>query len=181
MLAVLGAAAPRRLAPWVALLGALVPLGYAIVLLFDFDTGRPGLQYVTDDDWIPALGIHYKLGLDGLNLWLVALTALLFAAIALWIVFRPYERGAALRVPPRAGRDRRARRLHGPGPRAVRPLLRPHARAVRVPVLGWGGPERVAATLKFIIYTLVGSLLMLAGAVATAVLAASATGTTSRS
>jgi hypothetical protein len=40
---------------------------------------------VTDDKWIPDLGIRYKLGVDGLNLWLVALTTLLFAALALWL------------------------------------------------------------------------------------------------
>ena len=40
---------------------------------------------MTDDAWIAELGIHYKLGVDGLNLWLVALTALLFAASALWL------------------------------------------------------------------------------------------------
>ena len=91
-LALLGATIGRRVAPAIALLGSLVPLGYAIVLLIDFDTGRAGLQYVTDDAWIEALGIRYKLGLDGLNMWLVALTTLLFAAAALWVVLRPVER-----------------------------------------------------------------------------------------
>ena len=57
-----------------------MPLGYAVIMLVDFDTAAGGLQYVTDDAWIPELGIRYKLGVDGLNLWLVALTALLFAA-----------------------------------------------------------------------------------------------------
>ena len=57
-----------------------------------FRLRRRGLQYVTDDAWIPALGIRYKLGVDGLNLWLVALTALLFVAAALWIVCARVER-----------------------------------------------------------------------------------------
>ena len=52
---------------------------YAVVLLFDFDAGQAGLQYVTDAEWITTLGIRYTLGVDGLNLWLIALTALLFA------------------------------------------------------------------------------------------------------
>ena len=43
---------------------------------------RPGLQYVTDDKWIPELGIRYKLGIDGLNLWLVALTTRACFAVA---------------------------------------------------------------------------------------------------
>ena len=60
-------------------------------MLLDFETGRAGLQYVTDDTWIEDLGIRYMLGVDGLNLWLVALTALLFAAAALWVTLRPPE------------------------------------------------------------------------------------------
>jgi NADH-quinone oxidoreductase subunit M len=172
-LAVLGATGPRRAAPAIALAGAIVPLGYAIVLLFDFDSGKRGLQYLTDDTWIEALGIRYKLGIDGLNLWLVALTTLLFAATALWVFVRPVER-------PR--------------------LFTFHLALAETAVLGaflaqdlalfvlffdlmlvpfyflvgqWGGgPDRVAATYKLIIYTLAGSLLMLAGAVATAVIGA---------
>ena len=169
-LAVLGALAPRRLAPWVALLGSLVPLGYAAVLLFDFDTARRGLQYVTDDVWIAELGVHYKLGLDGLNLWLIALATLLFAASALWIVFRPYERPKLFAF--HLGLAETA--LLGAFMAQDLALFVLFFDLMLVPfaflVLGWGGPERVAATLKFIIYTLVGSLLMLAGAVATAVL-----------
>jgi NADH-quinone oxidoreductase subunit M len=174
-LALFGATFGRRAAPGLALAGAVVPLGYAIVLLFDYDTARGGLQYVTDATWIKTLGIRYKLGVDGLNLWLVALTTLLFAAAALWLFLRPVER-------PR--------------------LFTFHLALAETAVLGaflaqdlalfvlffdlmlvpfyflvgqWGagGREEVmAATMKLIIYTLVGSLLMLAGAVATAVLSA---------
>ena len=60
-----------------------------MLLLFDFETGADGLQYVTDDAWIAELGVRYTLGVDGLNLWLVALTTLLFAASALWICAAP--------------------------------------------------------------------------------------------
>jgi len=172
-MAVLGALAGRRFAPAIALAGAFLPLAYAVVMLFDYDTARGGLQYVTDDTWIKTLGIRYKLGVDGLNLWLIALTTLLFAAATLWMFLRPVER-------PR--------------------LFTFHLALAETAVLGaflaqdlalfvlffdlmlvpfyflvgqWGaGPDRVAATYKLIIYTLVGSLLMLAGAVATAVLSA---------
>jgi NADH-quinone oxidoreductase subunit M len=149
-----------------------VPLGYAVLMLFDFDLAARGLQYLTDDEWIPDLGIHYRLGVDGLNLWLVALTTLLFAASALWLVFRP---------PPRAS------------------LFALHFGVAETAVLGaflaqdlglfvlffdlmlvpfyflvgiWGGPERIAAAVKMVVYTLVGSLIMLAAAAATAVLSA---------
>ena len=62
-------------------------------MLFDFDSGADGLQYVTNDAWISELGIRYTLGVDGLNLWLIALTALLFAASALWVTLRPPASG----------------------------------------------------------------------------------------
>jgi hypothetical protein len=89
LLAALGALAPRAVAPLFALVGALVPLGYAVILVADHDPSARGLQYLTDDAWIDELGIRYTLGVDGLNLWLVALTALLFAASAVWVVLRP--------------------------------------------------------------------------------------------
>ena len=173
-MAALAALAPRRIAPAVGLLGTLVPLGYAIVMLFDFSESAPGLQYVTDDAWIDELGISYKLGIDGVNLWLIALTTLLFAASAVWLFVRPVAR-------PR--------------------LFAFHFALAETAVLGafmaqdlalfvlffdlmlvpfyflvgqWGGPDRLAATIKMVIYTLVGSLLMLAAAVATAVLSADA-------
>ena len=75
--ALVGALLGRRAAPKVALLGSLVTLGMAIYYIADFDTGRPGLQHVTDTVWIAVLGIHYKLGVDGLNLFLLTLTTLL--------------------------------------------------------------------------------------------------------
>jgi NADH-quinone oxidoreductase subunit M len=170
--ALLGALAPRRIAAGLALIGALIPLGYAVVLLIDFDASRSGsLQYLTDAAWIPDLGIRYKLGLDGLNLWLVALTTLLFAASALWVTFRPMERP-------------RLFAFHfGVAETAVLGAFLAQDLALFVLFFDlmlvpfyflvgqWGGPERIAATAKMVIYTLVGSLLMLAAAVATATLA----------
>jgi NADH-quinone oxidoreductase subunit M len=169
LLAVLGAIAPRAVAPLFALVGALVPLGYAVIMVADFEPGG-GLQYVTSDAWIEELGIRYALGVDGLNLWLVALTALLFAASALWLVLRPPVRPKLFAV------------HFGIAETAVLGAFLAQDLALfvlffdlmLVPfyfLLGqWGGPERVQAAIKMVIYTLVGSLLMLAAAVATAVL-----------
>jgi NADH-quinone oxidoreductase subunit M len=47
---VLGALVPRRAAPVFALVGALVPLGYAVLMLVEFEPGARGLQYLTDDE-----------------------------------------------------------------------------------------------------------------------------------
>jgi NADH-quinone oxidoreductase subunit M len=171
LLAVLGAIAPRAVAPLFALVGALVPLGYAVIMLVDHDPDAGGLQYLTDDAWIDEMGIRYTLGVDGLNLWLVALTALLFAASALWLVLRPPVRPKLFAV------------HFGIAETAVLGAFLAQDLALfvlffdlmLVPfyfLLGqWGGPERVQAAIKMVIYTLVGSLLMLAAAVATAVLA----------
>jgi NADH-quinone oxidoreductase subunit M len=172
LLALVGSLAPRGISSsLIALLGSMVPLGYAIILLTDFDYGSGRLQYVTDDKWIPDLGIRYSLGVDGLNLWLVALTALLFAASTLWVVLRPVERPKLFAV------------HFGIAEAAVLGAFLAQDLALFVLFFDlmlvpfyflvgqWGGPERVRAAVKMFIYTLVGSLLMLAGAVAVAVLA----------
>ena len=70
----LGAVLPRGLARWAVLAGTVAVLAYVIAMLFDFESGG-GLQYVTDDEWIAELGISYSLGVDGINLFMIALTA----------------------------------------------------------------------------------------------------------
>jgi len=174
--ALLAATLPRRLAPLLLLVGTLVPLGYSIVMLLDFEAGARGLQYVTDDRWIEELGIRYKLGVDGLSLWLIAVTALLFAASALWVVVRPVERPRLFAFHFALAESA----VLGAFMAQDLALFVLFFDLMLVPfaflVLGWGGEGRRAATIKFVVYTLVGSLLMLAGAVATAVLTAKASG-----
>jgi NADH-quinone oxidoreductase subunit M len=170
LLAVLGALAPRGVAPLFAVVGAFVPLGYAVLMLADFDTGASGLQYLTNDAWIDELGIRYTLGIDGLNLWLVALTTLLFAASALWVALRPPARAKLFAA--HFGIAETA--VLGAFVAQDLALFVLFFDLMLVPfyfLLGqWGGPDRVAAAVKMVVYTLVGSLLMLAAAVATAVL-----------
>jgi NADH-quinone oxidoreductase subunit M len=176
VLGLLAALSPEGVSGWVALLGAIVPLIYAVIMLADFKTGQAGLQYVTDDHWIRELGIRYKLGIDGLNLWLVALATVVGTASAIWLLVRPVER-------------RRLFAFHmGLGETAVLGAFVAQDLALFVLFFDlmlvpfyflvgqWGGPNRIAAALKMVIYTLVGSLLMLAGAVATAVLSANDNG-----
>jgi NADH-quinone oxidoreductase subunit M len=168
---VIGGLLPRGAAGLMGVVGTLVPLVLAVILLIDFDAAKAGLQYVTDDAWIPDLGIRYKLGIDGLNLWLVGLTTLLFAATALWTAVRPPARSPGL-----YGFHLGLAETAVLGAFVAQDLalfvlffdlmLVPFYFLVGV----WGGPDRVAATFKLVVYTLVGSLLMLAAAVATAVL-----------
>src|SRR5215210_7777621 len=85
---VVGAFLPRRLGRWLVLGATVVVVGLVIAMIADFDSGSGGLQYVTDDSWISELGIRYQLGVDGLNLFLIALTALLWVPATLWAALR---------------------------------------------------------------------------------------------
>ena len=171
-----------------ALLGLLVPgaagravracsarwrtFAWAIWAIADFDRGARGLQYVTDEIWISDLGIHYKLGIDGLNLFLIALAALLFlVGDVLGAPRREWERPGQFFL------------FLGLAETAVLGALMAQDLALFVLFFDlmlmpfffltgiWGPPAtRVAAIIKLFIYTLVGSLLMLAAAIATGVL-----------
>jgi NADH-quinone oxidoreductase subunit M len=172
VLATLGALLPRGVAPVALLVGSLVSLAYAVLLLFDFDTGAAGLQYVTDDSWIEELGVRYTLGVDGLNLWLIGLVTLLFSASALWICVRP-----PLERPRLYAFHLGLAETAVLGAFLAQDLIMfvLFFDLMLVPfyfLLGqWGGPGRMAATFKMVVYTLVGSLLMLAAAVATGITA----------
>ncbi|MFL5852069.1 MAG: NuoM family protein [Solirubrobacteraceae bacterium] len=167
--ALAGALLGRRAAPRVALVGSVVALGLAVYYIADFQSGRPGLQHVTDETWIAVLGIHYKLGVDGLNLFLIALTTLLWVVATLYASFREWERPQLFFV------------FMGMAETAVLGAFMAQDLALFVAffdlmlvpfyfLIGmWGGRNRVGATTKLVIYTLVGSLLMLAAAIATGV------------
>jgi NADH-quinone oxidoreductase subunit M len=168
---VIGAFLPPRTGRWVVVGAALAALAYVVFMIVDFDADSASLQYVTDRSWIPELGVRYQLGVDGLNLFLVALTAALWLPAMVW---------GALRV------DERPRLFMFNMALAETAVLGAFcAQDLALFVLffdlmlvpfyfligGWGEGERVRATMKFTIYTLVGSLLMLAGAVSLGVLA----------
>src|ERR1700722_15324506 len=74
-----------------ALIGSVAALGLAIGYIVDYKPGA-GLTHVTDVVWISELGIHYKLGVDGLNVFLLGLTTLLFAGSVLAANLRSWER-----------------------------------------------------------------------------------------
>src|SRR5262249_40025671 len=61
----------------VGLVASAATFGLAVYLLVQFDTGRSGYQFVSDHSWMPALGIRWILGVDGISLFMVALTTLL--------------------------------------------------------------------------------------------------------
>ena len=172
--ALVGAFLPAARSHWGVLAGTVGTALYAVVMAVDFERGAEGLQYVTDDAWISELGIRWSLGVDGLNIWLILLTALLWvgAIVYAWRAERY--------------RDRQRPRLFwfqlALAETAVLGALCAQDLALfvfffdlmLVPfyfLIGvWGEENRIAATTKMVIYTLVGSLLMLAGAVALGVL-----------
>src|SRR5581483_10565115 len=168
---------PSRWIGRLTALGSFATLAIAIDYLARFSSGHSGLQFVTDRNWIGALGIHYKLGIDGLNVALIVLTAVLFCASLVWSSFREWERPKLYY-------------LHfGLAESAVLGAFCAQDLALFVIFFDlmlipfyfltgmWGSGERVKATLKLVIYTLVGSFLMLVAAIATGALSASQNGT----
>ncbi len=173
----LGALAARRnerIPGIVALLGCTGALGLAIAYLIQYGPGSSGLKDVTDVVWISELGIHYKLGLSGLNVALVGLTALLFFAAILASNLRSWERPRLFYFHMMLAESA----VLGAFLAQDLALFVAFFDLMLIPfyflIGGWGtGPDRVKATIKLVIYTLVGSLLMLAAAIATGVLAGS--------
>ena len=159
------------------MIGSLGALGLAIGYIADYSPGsgigQHGLKHVTDVVWIAELGIHYKLGVDGLNVFMVGLATLLFAAAVIAANLREWERPQLFYFNFMLAES------------AVLGALLAQDLALFVAFFDlmlipfyfltgvWGRePERIRATIKLVIYTLVGSLLMLAAAIATGVLAA---------
>jgi NADH-quinone oxidoreductase subunit M len=146
----------------IALAAALVDLLLAVVLAAGFQPAAE-LQYQERGDWVPALGIQYYLGVDGISLWLVVLTAFL-TPIAIgaswpWMEERAKEYGALLLL-LEAG-------VIGALAAADVVLFFVFWEVMLIPMyllIGvCGGERRVYAAFKFFIYTAVGSLLMLVG------------------
>lgn len=168
--ALIGAFAPPRAGRWVVLAATVGVLAYAVVMIADFDRSATGLRYVTDEAWISELGIRYRLGVDGLNLFLIALTAVAWVPCTLVCCFRQHERPRLFFF--NLGLAETA--VLGAFCAQDLALFVVFFDLMLVPfyflIGAWGTGDRVRATTRFVIYTLVGSLLMLAGAVALGVL-----------
>jgi NADH-quinone oxidoreductase subunit M len=165
-----GAFMPRDMTRWAVLAGTVAVLGYVVAMLVDFDTGG-GLQWITKDEWISELGISYSLGVDGLNLFLIALTAVAWVACTLVAAFSRVERPRLFFFHLALAETA----VLGAFMAQDLALFIVFFDLMLVPfyflIGGWGSGERVRATTKFVIYTLSGSLLMMAAAIALGVLA----------
>jgi NADH-quinone oxidoreductase subunit M len=157
----------ERAAKQVALVTTFVELVASLVMLAQFRVGEPGFQMTESVVWLPSLGVRYELGVDGISVLLVVLTTLLTFISVL------YSSAGAIKT--RVGEFMAAFLLLEVGMVGVFLaldlfLFYVFFELMLVPmylIIGiWGGTRRIYATLKFVLFTLAGSLLMLVAIVA---------------
>ena len=146
---------------WIALAGAVLGLLVTVPLYMGFDNSTAALQFVEKAVWIQRFNIHYHLGMDGIALWLVLLTAFITVIVVLagWEVITERVNqymGAFLVL---------SGLMIGVFSAADAMLFYVFFEATLIPmylIIGiWGGPNKIYAAFKFFLYTLLGSLLML--------------------
>jgi NADH-quinone oxidoreductase subunit M len=157
-----------------ALVGSVATGALSLWMLASFDTSDAGFQFASRHEWIPMWGISWNVGVDGISLFLVVLTGLLFPLVIAGVDphhdERPYLAWLLLLE---AG-------VMGSFVSLDLFLFFIFFEVVLVPMYfligGWGYDQRVYAATKFFLYTMAGSAFMLVGIVATAFLARSSTG-----
>ena len=147
---------------YLSLFIVLLTLMMCIPLLTGFDVNIDGMQYIEDTPWLPALGIHYNLGIDGLSLLLIVLSVFtnLIVILATWnsINKRVGQYLSAFLIMQGL--------LVGVFSAMDAIVFYIFWEATLVPmylIIGiWGSENRVYAAIKFFLYTFLGSVLMLA-------------------
>ncbi len=156
----------ERLARWIALATTLATLALSAPLYWHFDKASSALQFVESAEWIPSWNIVYQMGVDGISLpfiFLAAVLSVLCVGVS-WTATRTRVREfyAALMVAETA--------MIGLFAAANLFLFFIFWELMVIPVfllIGvWGGPGRVYAAIKFLLFTLAGSVLMLVGMIA---------------
>jgi NADH-quinone oxidoreductase subunit M len=146
---------------WIALAGAVLSFVVTIPLITGFDAGTAAMQFTETLPWIERFNVHYRLGVDGLSVWFVLLTAFItiIVVISAWEVIDTRVNqymGAFLIL---------SGLMVGVFSALDGLLFYVFFEATLIPmyiIIGiWGGPRRVYAAFKFFLYTLLGSLLML--------------------
>jgi NADH-quinone oxidoreductase subunit M len=150
------------LARLIALAAALAALVLTLVAVSGFESGTAAMQFVERSVWIEAFSIHYHLGVDGLSLPLIVLTALttVLVVIAGWSINdRPGQYMGAFLI--------LSGLMSGMFAALDAMLFYVFFEAMLVPmflIIGiWGGPNRILATIKFFLFTFFGSVFMLIG------------------
>ncbi|NTU59448.1 MAG: NADH-quinone oxidoreductase subunit M [Deltaproteobacteria bacterium] len=142
------------------LLVSVVNFVLSIPLWFQFDSANGGMQFVEQAPWFPSAGIGYHLGIDGISLFLVLLTTFLtvICVLSSWSVEKNVKEYMFFFLALETG-------MLGALVSLDLFLFYIFWEAMLIPMyflIGvWGGKERIYAAVKFFIYTMVGSLLML--------------------
>jgi len=147
---------------WLALFATLVTLALAVPLWTHFDTTTAAPQFIEKLPWIPRFDAYYALGVDGISMPLVVLTAFMTVPVVIagWSVIetRPAQYYAAFLIMEGL--------MIGVFSATDALLFYFFWEAMLIPmflIIGiWGGPRRVYATIKFFLYTFLGSVFMLA-------------------
>ena len=153
--------ARANIARWVALFGAIASFLVTLPLFSGFDRLNGGMQFTELASWIPALGLNYHLGVDGISVLFVILNAFTTVLVVLagWQVIqkKPAQYFAAFLI--------MSGLINGAFSALDAILFYAFFEGMLIPmylIIGvWGGPRRVYASIKFFLYTLLGSLLML--------------------
>jgi NADH-quinone oxidoreductase subunit M len=148
-------------ARWIALVGATVGFLVTLPLWIHFNPATSDMQFVERSEWIPRFDIHYHLGVDGISMLFVLLNSLmtLFVVWSAWEVIqvRVAQYMAAFLI--------QSGLINGAFTALDGILFYAFFESMLIPmylIIGvWGGPNRVYAAVKFFLYTLLGSLLML--------------------
>ncbi|HSV51509.1 MAG TPA: NADH-quinone oxidoreductase subunit M [Burkholderiaceae bacterium] len=161
VLLALGRDDQARVVRWIALIGAIVSLLVTLPLYSGFQLGTSAMQFVEKAVWIDRFNVNYHLGVDGISLWFVLLTAFInvVVIISAWEVITERVNqymGAFLIL---------SGIMIGVFCALDGMLFYVFFEATLIPmylIIGiWGGPNKIYAAFKFFLYTLLGSLLLL--------------------
>jgi NADH-quinone oxidoreductase subunit M len=150
-----------QLARWIALVGSVLGFLVTLPLYTGFRPGTAQMQFVEKTPWIPRFNVNYHLGVDGLSLWFVLLTAFItvIVVIAGWEVIQKKVNQYMAAFLILSGL------MIGVFCALDGILFYTFFEATLIPmylIIGvWGGPNKIYAAFKFFLYTLLGSLLML--------------------
>jgi NADH-quinone oxidoreductase subunit M len=146
---------------WIALVGSVISLLVTLPLYHGFELGTSAMQFVENTSWIERFNVNYHLGVDGISVWFVILTAFInvIVVIAGWeaITSRVNQYMGAFLI--------LSGLMIGVFCALDGILFYVFFEATLIPmylIIGiWGGPNKIYAAFKFFLYTLLGSLLML--------------------
>jgi NADH-quinone oxidoreductase subunit M len=146
---------------WLALAAALASFLVTVPLITGFDVSTAAMQFQENLVWIERFNVHYRLGVDGISVWFVLLTAFITVVVVIagWEVItdRVHQYMGAFLILSGI--------MVGVFSALDGMLFYVFFEATLIPmyvIIGvWGGPKRVYAAFKFFLYTLAGSLLML--------------------